>query len=38
MAEFYFLEKSLLKKLDVFGWDVIGQGEGIPKDTAAMAS
>ena len=34
MSEYRFVEKPFLDQLDALGWDVIDQGEGIPKDPA----
>ena len=35
MSEYRFVEKPFLTQLQALGWEVIDQGEGIPKDPAA---
>ena len=32
MSEYCFVEKPFLTQLQALGWEVIDQGEGIPKD------
>ena len=34
MSEYRFVEKPFLTQLQALGWEVIDQGEGIPKDPA----
>ncbi len=33
MSEYTFVEKPLLNQLASMGWQVIDQGEGVPKDS-----
>lgn len=35
MSEYRFVEQPFLTQLTALGWEVIDQGEGIPKDPAA---
>jgi type I restriction enzyme R subunit len=35
MSEYQFVEKPLLTQLASMGWQVIDQGEGVPKNPAA---
>jgi len=35
MSEYRFVEEPFLSQLAALGWDIIDQGEGIPRDPAA---